>query len=181
MNYFYKFDSGIKLDHSMSKFEGVNNFNFISGDGSIHYSKVTNAVDLAREYFSQRIFGIEPHLIYYADVPGPGFLEPHRDHGATVVANFYFESLDAVTTFFEPRDSAVKTTNYLGDGMQDSNIYKLNELMPVANFQAQDGDSYLLDVSKIHAVYLMKPGRRRFINMQWYGVDIDTVYNSILK
>lgn len=180
-NYYYKFNSGIKLDHDMIKFQGANNFNFLSGEGSIHYSKISNSIDLAKQYFSKRIFGIEPHLIYYAEVEGPGFLEPHVDHGVSVVANFYFESNDAITTFFEPREGA-EAVNYESAGLvQDSNIYRLNDLVPVANFQAQDGDSYLLDVSKIHAVYLTKPGHRRFINMQWYGVDIDTVYASILK
>ena len=181
MNYYYKFDSGINLDHAMTKFQGANNFNFLSGEGAIHYSKITNSAELAKKYFNKRIFGIEPHLIYYAEVPGPGFLEPHRDHGATVVANFYFESNDAITTFFEPKENA-EAVNYEGAaGVQDSNIYRVNDLTPVANFQAKDGESYLLDVSKIHAVYMTKPGHRRFINMQWYGVDIDAVYNSILK
>lgn len=181
MSFYYKISPDVVLDSGLANFKGLNSFNFISGESAILYSKINNVVGLAQQYFTKRIFGIEPHLIYYAEIPGPGLLNPHRDHGATTVANFYFDSNGSTTSFYRAKSGA-GSLNYQGSAsVQDHNIYDLDDLDEVCNFTAHDGDCYLLNVSEIHGVYSPNAGTRRFINMQWYGVDIDTVYNSILS
>jgi hypothetical protein len=104
---------------------------------------------------------------------------PHRDHGVTTVANFYFKSNDSTTTFYREIIDA-EAMRYGGDlSVAHDNIYSLDSIEPVASFTARDGDCYLLNVSEIHGVYSEKPGMREFINMQWYNKSIDEIYNSI--
>jgi hypothetical protein len=177
MTNYYKFDSGLVLGHDLTALKGENSYNYLSGSSAIMYHKISNMAILAGTYFTKKLFEIEPHLIYYAEIQGPGILDPHIDHGATVVANFYFDANDSITTFYEPKEEAqskVYTT------MQSTGIYDLNSVRPIECFQAKDGESYILDVTKIHGVVSPKVGIRKFINMQWYGVDFNTLRDSLL-
>lgn len=177
MSNYYKFDSGLILGHDLSALKGENSYNYLSGNSAIMYSKISNMATLATKYFTKKLFDIEPHLIYYAEIQGPGVLDPHIDHGATVVANFYFDANESITTFYEQNEdskSKVYTT------MQSTGIFDLTSVRPIECFQAKDGESYLLDVTKIHGVISPKIGTRKFINMQWYGIDFDTIRNSLL-
>jgi hypothetical protein len=178
--YFYKFTNNLNLqNYNLSKFKGQNSFNFLTQDSSIMYYKINNIVEFTLKYFSGNpIFNISPHLIYYAEVQGPGTVDPHIDHKATTVANFYFESNDAVTKFYEPKQNS-STIKYQGS-VQTSNIYKIHDLDEVASFQAKSGESYLLDTSSIHSVISQVKGCRKFINMQWYNINLQTIKNSII-
>lgn len=180
-SFFRKFSANFNYVDNISLFKGENSFNFVAGETAISYNKISDPIRLVRNVFPNKIFKIEPHLIYYTEVPGPGLLNPHRDHGVTTVANFYFDSNDAVTTFYKVKGEA-KGINYSGAAaVQNDNIYDLNNLEEACSFKANNGDCYLLNVREIHSVYTENPGRRKFINMQWYGVDIDTVYASIIN
>ena len=177
MNNYYKFDSGLVLGHDLSALKGENSYNYLSGNSAIIYSKISNMAILAGKYFTKKLFEIEPHLIYYGEIPGPGSLDPHIDHGATVVANFYFDANESVTTFYKQKEDA---TSKVYDTMQSTGIFDLNSVTPIESFQAKDGESYLLNVRKIHGVMSPKAGSRKFINMQWYGIEFDAVRNSII-
>lgn len=177
MNNYYKFDSGLILDNDLEILKGKNSFNYVSKTSEIMYSSISNMAILANKFFTKKLFSIEPHLIYYAEIHGPGVLDPHRDHGATVVANFYFDANDSITTFYE---STEETQSKTYSTMKSAGIYDMNSVKPVESFQAKDGESYILDVTKIHGVISPKVGTRKFINMQWYGIDFDTIRNSLL-
>ena len=71
----------------------------------------------------------------------PNMLYPHVDRGRRVAINFYLLCGDETTLFFEPD----KTTR---------------SLTPVAEFCAEEGQCWMLDVSKPHAV-IMNAARER--------------------
>jgi hypothetical protein len=71
----------------------------------------------------------------------PNMLYPHVDRGRRVAINFYLVCGDETTLFFEP----VETTR---------------SLTPVAEFCAEEGQCWMLDVSKPHAV-IMNAARER--------------------
>ena len=174
---YYKFDSGLVLDNNLEILKGENSFNYVSKTSEIMYSRISNMSILANKFFTKKLFNIEPHLIYYGEILGPGLLDPHIDHGATVVANFYFDSNDSITTFYEPTENTLSRA--YGD-MKSGGIFDINTLTAVESFQAKDGESYILDVSKIHGVMSPKVGTRKFINMQWYNIDFKSICNSII-
>jgi hypothetical protein len=174
---YHKFDSGLVLGHDLEIFKGKKSFNYVSKTSEIAYHNISNIAVLADKFFTKKLFSIEPHLIYYAEITGPGFLDPHIDHSATTVANFYFDSNDSITTFYETTE---QTTSKTYDNMKSGGIFDVNTLTAVESFQAKDGESYILNVSKIHGVSSPKSGTRKFINMQWYGVDFQTICNSII-
>lgn len=180
--YFRKFDCVANLSHpDLIKLKGHNSFNFVSGNSAIRYNKIKNPILLARDIFPNKIFRLDPHLIFYAEVDGPGLLDPHRDHGSTTVANFYFESNNSTTNFYKEKPGTKPITYQGTDEVSKNNVYNVNDLELESSFQAQDGDCYLLNVSEIHGVHSEKQGTRKFINMQWFGPSIEDVYNSIIR
>lgn len=62
-------------------------------------------------------------------------LYPHVDRGRRVAINFYLVCGDETTLFFEPDETT-------------------RSLMPVAKFCAKEGQCWMLDVSKPHAVIM---------------------------
>ena len=85
----------------------------------------------------------------------PSFLEanshilPHSDSGPTAVINFYIETNNCKTQFYEIKDNAKP---YQIKNQTDGCIYNLNDLIETESFIAQPGDVYILNVSKVHSV-----------------------------
>ena len=85
----------------------------------------------------------------------PSFLEanshilPHSDSGPTAVINFYIETNNCKTQFYEIKDNAKP---YQIKNQTDGCIYNLNDLIEIESFIAQPGDVYILNVSKVHSV-----------------------------
>jgi hypothetical protein len=69
----------------------------------------------------------------------------HVDLGRIAVFNYYMETNGEITSF--PEDS----------------------------FIAEDGDMYLMDVTKVHTVSLVPGTRRRILSMSFYRADFETL------
>jgi hypothetical protein len=74
---------------------------------------------------------------------------PHTDSESRTVINFYFETDDCITQFYEIKENAkpIKIEN-----QTNGSIYSLKDLEEGPAFLAEPGDVYLLNVSKAHSV-----------------------------
>jgi hypothetical protein len=100
-------------------------------------------------------------------------LAPHIDHGVTTALNYYIESLDAVTSFYELKEN---NTGYIYPGRTTANIFDIDQVIKLDSFTAKNNETFLLDVSKIHSVENTRIGVRRFIQWQWKYLTFDDVY-----
>ena len=77
------------------------------------------------------------------------YILPHSDSGPTAVINFYIETNNCATQFYEIKNNAEP---YQIENQTDGCVYNLDDLIETESFIAQPGDVYILDVSKIHSV-----------------------------
>lgn len=78
------------------------------------------------------------------------YASPHTDSGVTAVLNFYVQTADAVTVFYNQLTEDSVSTKI--KNQTNGSVFKLKDLVPVANFKALPGDVWLLDVTKPHSV-----------------------------
>ena len=121
------------------------------------------------EYFQgllpERMFyRVEPDQIQLTEIVGDGDIPPHFDHDIRTTANYYIETNNS-TTYFYNKKPGVVPQNY--PGKKTDNIFTFDDVEQVDEFTANDGDLYILDVSKIHSVHSPVWGIRRFISFQW--------------
>jgi hypothetical protein len=105
-----------------------------------------------------------------------GHLLPHIDHNISACANLYLSTQNSKTHFYNLKTNGM---GFVYPGREVANIFTLDQVEKVTEFTANDGDMYLLNVSRIHSVETPRPGIRRFITWQWIGVPYDQVENSI--
>ena len=84
------------------------------------------------------------------------FILPHSDSGSTSVINFYIETNNCATQFYEVKDDAKP---YQIDNQTNGFVYDLNDLVEKASFIAEPKDIYILDVSKVHSVIPLHDGQ----------------------
>jgi hypothetical protein len=74
------------------------------------------------------------------------YIPPHRDEGLTMVVNYYIETSDATTSFWENRgeESPYK--------LSEAKIYDKTNLTFKESFKAQQNDVWALKVCDIHSV-----------------------------
>ena len=77
------------------------------------------------------------------------FILPHSDSGPTAVINFYIETNNCATQFYEIKNNAKP---YQIENQTDGCVYDLDDLIETKSFIAEPGDVYILDVSKVHSV-----------------------------
>ncbi len=94
-------------------------------------------------------------------------IPPHTDSGIEAIVNFYIKTSGCITQFYKFKNEDVKTMQI--ENQTDGFIYDVNDLEETGSFIAEDGDAYLLDVSKPHSVITTKPGLidRKAICMQF--------------
>ncbi len=78
-------------------------------------------------------------------------IPPHNDDGIKVSINLYIDTADAVTTFHRNKKSTAAGYMKLPNQTNGS-IYNAEDLEPVAQFKAQSGEIYVLDVTSLHSV-----------------------------
>lgn len=147
---------------------------FVSGNISLEYYSLEN-VDAFRSQHLKKFFTIQPSRVLFTEINGTGFLNPHRDHNTCVTLNYYIQSVDDITTFYEVTDNSVLGFNY--DNREQSNIYNVSDLSVNSSFVANNNTAYLLDVSKIHSVTKTSILPRKFISYQWR----DHTFHEILQ
>jgi hypothetical protein len=139
-----------------------------SGTTCLKYFVMENFNEF-RDKYLKNMFITKPTYIFFVELSGNGFLNPHIDHNTLVVLNFYFSASNSETKFYELKKKNLKIKN--------RNIFKFDEIKEIGYFSAQDRDIYLLDVSKIHSVYKNDQNTRQFISFQWQKNS----FNEILK
>ena len=103
--------------------------------------KLTNKVDLIpKEYKSK---------FYLLFLEANSHILPHSDSGPSAVINFYIETNNCATQFYEVKNNAEP---YQIDNQTDGYVYDLDDLIETDSFIAQPGDIYILNVNKIHGV-----------------------------
>jgi len=119
---------------------GININNKFSG---LWYSdlKVNDQIDLIPEKYKSDFY-----LLF---LEANSFILPHSDSGPTAVINFYIETNNCATQFYEVKDNAKA---YQIENQTDGCVYDLDDLIETESFIAQPGDVYILDVSKVHSV-----------------------------
>lgn len=75
---------------------------------------------------------------------------PHIDNKITSNINFYITTDNCITKFWTPKAEPLST--YQLSTQTNGRLYDTAQLEMVSNFIAQDGDVYLLDITKIHSV-----------------------------
>ena len=103
--------------------------------------KVNDQIDLIPEKYKSDF--------YLSFLEANSFILPHSDSGPTAVINFYIETNNCATQFYEIKDNAKP---YQIENQTDGCIYNLDDLVETGSFIAQPGDVYILDVSKVHSV-----------------------------
>lgn len=94
-------------------------------------------------------------------------IPPHTDSGIEAIVNFYIKTDRCITQFYKFKTDNAKTMQI--ENQTDGFIYDVNDLDETNSFIAEDGDAYLLNVSKPHSVITTKPGltNRKAICMQF--------------
>jgi len=146
------------------------------------------------DYFTELVlltlkFNIEPGAINYTEVVKEG-TPPHVDvlDGNMVVLNYYVQTEDDATLFWEPKIARVEPTpikqGLNGGPIDDDDTAvgydDISKLKLVNYFVAKTNDAYLLDTSVIHSVSKRNYNSvRKLIRFFWSNHTFDEVLNSI--
>ena len=103
--------------------------------------KINNQIDFIPQQYKSDFY-----LLF---LEANSYILPHSDSGPTAVINFYIETNNCATQFYEIKDDAKP---YQIDNQTDGHVYDLNDLIETDSFIAEPGDIYILDVSKVHSV-----------------------------
>ena len=79
-----------------------------------------------------------------------GSIPPHTDSGVSAVVNFYVNTNNCTTQFYEFKDS--DTGAFQVGNQTNGFVFDADKLTATDSFQAEPGDVWILDVSKPHAV-----------------------------
>lgn len=117
---------------------------------------------------------VSPDCVLMCEMRGYGHLLPHRDHGVSCRANYYLNSTDSITYWYE------KKLDIDAQIIPNSNIYnRFDDLDRKDEFQAANNEFYLLNVQKIHSVLSNNIRVRQFITFQWYNSSYDEILSNL--
>ena len=103
--------------------------------------KINEEIDLIPEKYKSDFY-----LLF---LEANSYILPHSDSGPTAVINFYIETNNCATQFYEIKNNAEP---YQIENQTDGCVYDLDDLVETGSFIAEPGDVYILDVSKVHSV-----------------------------
>jgi hypothetical protein len=136
----------IKLNKPFENLSYIKGSEFVSYGGIISYSDVgdTNAelFNVVPERYKSS-FSLSVMEILSA-VP------PHTDSNVKTVINFYVNSGEYRTVFFNGESESYQVAN-----QTNGKVFNRDGLVEDCSFVAHDGDAFCLDVEKIHAVDLL--------------------------
>lgn len=76
---------------------------------------------------------------------------PHIDSDIETVINYYIKTSDATTHFWKLKDTTTNTSFKISN-QTDGCIYSMDNLEHIFEFNAKDGDIWMLNVKEIHSV-----------------------------
>ena len=164
----------LKTDVDWSIFQdSVSYSKYVSGDVILEYFSIDN-IDLFRKQHTRKFYTIPPSRVRYVKITGTGILQPHIDHNTSAALNYYISAKEDKTIFYKPLLNSIPIKY---PGKQEANVYNLDSLVETGEFIARSNQTYLLDVSKIHAVIKTNPEDRIFIAYLWDNHS----YEQLLK
>jgi hypothetical protein len=172
-NYFKKFNLELK-EFNYEQLKGNLAFQYGYPDVTIFLYWVSD-INLFRSLHKSPIGTIRPDRVFYAEIIGKGFLQPHLDLGVGCNLNWYFQTDESSTLFYKQTD-ATKLSNF---GEQGENVFYLEELTEVCKFKAEKNDAYLLNVSEVHSVFKPNYNIRKFFSYQWLNQSYETIVNTL--
>ena len=102
---------------------------------------------------------------------------PHTDSRITCTINFYIITGNFETKFYFLKNHNVNT--WQTPGQSNGVIYSKNDLIFTESFVAQDGDVYMLDVTKPHSVESAEPTDRYALCLQTSFYSFEEVKNFL--
>lgn len=125
---------------------GLNRFTGTNGKG-IDYKKIWSPE-------AEKIYNILPKRYwddFYLTVMSINRdIPPHTDSDIDATINFYFETDNCETVFYEPIVNKLETVKI--ENQTNGCIYKKEQLKQIASFVAKPMEVWILDVTKIHSV-----------------------------
>jgi hypothetical protein len=173
--HYVKLDN-FSIDIDLFQYKGIPGHNYpgITPGIWLRYYNFSD-INKYKEYFP-KFTDLIPDTILLAEITGKGVLGPHIDHGPKVVLNWYVNSNDSFTYFYNKNEGA---QGIILPGQTEANIFFPNQVTKVDEFVAKDNDAYLLNVSKIHSVLSPNEGVRRFVSIGWKTRSYEEVLESI--
>ena len=105
-------------------------------------------------------------------------IPPHTDSDIVTTINFYLETDDCETVFYEPITIDLEKIQI--NNQTNGHIYKKEQLKPIGSFIALPMEVWLLDVKKIHSVETTKKNpKRKAITLHTKIHDYKTVCNML--
>jgi hypothetical protein len=145
---------------------------FIGSGAELKYFQIDNITEFVQMH-SKEICKIYPDDVTFAEITGNGILGAHIDQGPLVALNFYLNAGIDETVFYEKKDNSI-LNNYV------SKVFHFDDLDPKTSFIANTKDIYLLNVSRIHAVFKKTNIPRQFICYHWYNNSFDEIKENLL-
>lgn len=158
-------------------FSILSNLDNIRGDLLFKYNS-TRYYNLASTQvineINDKFLNNKPKNIFFVDVTNS--LNPHIDQGVTSCMNYYINSSNYVTKFWEIKDIKICkkmiTSRIEGNKLESmENRYSRGDLSLVTEFYAEDKSAYILNIGKIHSVdktNIIDKSIRTMIQLQWY-------------
>jgi hypothetical protein len=130
----------------------------------------------------------EYHQLYYIGIMviNHNDIYPHTDSFSKMAMNFYVETLDCTTTFYDEPPGCDASTGQL-EGQREGKIYHRHKLEINTQIKAQPNEVWLLNTRRIHSVECEKMEAKKFrvaYTLQGnvsYEDSIRTLLPSILR
>ena len=105
-------------------------------------------------------------------------IPPHTDSDINVSINFYIETDNCRTVYYEPKNDELNLFQI--KNQTDGHIYNKNELKEVGSFVAQPMEIWILNVKKIHGVESVKEEPlRKALTLGTKKYNYDEVYDML--
>jgi hypothetical protein len=125
------------------------------------------------DYLHTLFAPFEPVNVVWGNFPSA---RPHIDHdGVLTSINHYYNTLDAQTIFYEPKEN-VKP--FCGEGETVPNYYNKEDIIEQSRFCANVNDVYMLNVNCIHSLEFSVKGTRKMIKWM-FKIPYDEIYQEL--
>ncbi len=150
----------------------------LQGKTLFEYNRLRNTQELIHTHLNYN-FKIPPcdvYLMFLKNQTDSGFLDIHRDVNTLVVLNYYIQTSNDYTIFYEPKDGIIR---------QEHHDYQQDEVVTKDKFIAKSDESFLLDPTKLHSVTKKDKTPRVFFTFVWrknnYFEVLESINDLIIK
>ena len=101
------------------------------------------------------------------------YIRPHTDSGILTTINFYVDSQNAITRFYNVKSSSPDISKF--ENQTNGEIFNPSDLEEIDSFSANNSEAFILDVTKPHSVTCTQYGTRRALVLQTRNFKYDEV------